>query len=145
MYCINRTLIKQRLLVKFSCEFPYYILLRDLLVSEIIGCYVWWLPQQQNSMTSEDFVLRKLLISYSYSSSTVSLVLNIKKKPARPQVLRDILARQAKPSQSSAYLSTCVVWLHYPVWMQQIVIFVQKACAAGSPCDLFMQSSGVVH
>ena len=28
MYCINRTLIKQRLLVKFSYEFSYYILVR---------------------------------------------------------------------------------------------------------------------
>ena len=28
--CINRTLIKKRLLVEFSCEFPLDILLRDL-------------------------------------------------------------------------------------------------------------------
>ena len=32
MFCINRTLIKQRLLVEFSCELPtQYLILRDLL------------------------------------------------------------------------------------------------------------------
>ena len=32
MFCIYRTLIQQRLLVEFSCEFPLDIRLRDLLV-----------------------------------------------------------------------------------------------------------------
>ena len=47
--CINRTLIQQRLLVKFSCDFYINSLLRALLPCVIIGLCVQWLLQQYPS------------------------------------------------------------------------------------------------
>ena len=78
--CIYRTLIQQRLLVEFSCELPTLYPLGDLLACAIICHCNKWLPQQQNLTTLGNFALCELLTTYSYSSSTVSNELNVKKK-----------------------------------------------------------------
>ena len=78
--CIYRTLIQQRLLVEFSCELPTLYLLKRFTCYVVIGLCDQWLPQQQNLTISGDSAFHGLLISYSYSSSTASSELNVKKK-----------------------------------------------------------------
>ena len=82
MFCIYRTLIQQRLLVKFSCEFPHHTSLEIYsLVRSFVLCDKW-LPQQQNSTILWDSALHGLLSFLTLlPSSTESRELNIKKKP----------------------------------------------------------------
>ena len=81
-FCINRTLIKKRLLVKFSCEFPTrYPPLRDLLLVTLLvfvtsGCHnSRTRPPQRTLRSADSFTL------LFYSSSTEGWhSLSVKKK-----------------------------------------------------------------
>ena len=95
--CINRTLIKQRLLVEFSCEFPHHTSFEVyLLVRSFVLCDKWLL-QQQNSTILQDSALRGLLsFTYSLSSSTASSVLNVKKNLSRTLGIKGYTSQAGK-------------------------------------------------
>ena len=145
--CINRTLIKKRLLVEFSCEFPtLYLPLRFTALYYHLSLDKWSL-QQQNLTTLWNSALCGLLIFLLLilSSSTTSCVLKVKKKLSRTLGVKGDTNQEGK---SQSFWCTTVHWCiktQYLVQTWQIVSFVQKACAVGFLCDPSMQSSGVVH
>ena len=146
MFCIYRTLIQQRLLVEFSCEFPHHTSFEVYsLVRSFVLCDKW-LPQQQNSTILWDFALRGLLFFLTLlPSSTESRELNVKKKP-KPDPRRKggyQLGRQSLAGHlHTCYMCTSVVLPCVDV--VDSVIRIEGLCY-WSHCDQSTQSSGVVH
>ena len=68
MFCINRTLIQKRLLVKFSCELPTLYLLKRFTHCVVIGLCDQWLPQQLQVYIVVHTVLYLYALSIDHSS-----------------------------------------------------------------------------
>ena len=65
--CINRTLIKKRLLVEFSCKFPHHTFFEVYSLVRLFVLCDKWLLQQQNSTILWDSALHRLLFLLTYS------------------------------------------------------------------------------
>ena len=143
--CIYRTLIQQRLLVEFSCELPTLYLLKRFTHCVVIGLCDQQLPQQQNSTTLGDSAFRRLLTSYSYLFPTMSSELNVKKKHKLDPRHKGIYQLDRGSLAGCLHGSPLVYISHMLFCGCGSQIFIQKACAAGSPCDLSMQSSSIVQ
>ena len=145
MFCINRTLIQKRLLVKFSCELPTLYLLKRFTHCVVIGLYDQQLPQQQNLTTLGDSAFRRLLTSYSYLFSTMSSELNVKKKHKLDPRHKGVY-QLGRGSLASCLHGSPLMYISHMLFCGcGSQIFIQKACAAESPCDLSMQSSSIVQ
>ena len=94
--CINRTLIKKRLLVEFSCEHPTRYPIKRFTTCAVIYLCDKQLPQQQNSTILKDSAFCGLLSLFSYHPRLRAVCSTSRRNLAGPQALKGYTSQAGK-------------------------------------------------